>query len=82
MTKTVELKEKSTGFSLFPKAQASPADVTPTPTRDNSNETDLSQDASAFLGDVNCKMQEGINALSALFGTKDSEDSAKPMKCK
>lgn len=82
VTKTVELKEKSTGFSLFPKAQASPADVTPTPTRDNSNETDLSQDGSAFLGDVNCKMQEGINALSALFGKKDSDDSAKPVKCK
>lgn len=82
VTKTVELKEKSTGFSLFPKAQASPADVTPTSTRDNSNETDLSQDASAFLGDVNCKMQEGINALSALFGKKDSDDSAKPVKCK
>lgn len=82
VTKTVELKEKSTGFSLFPKAQASPADVTPTPTGDNSNETDLSQDGSAFLGDVNCKMQEGINALSALFGKKDSDDSAKPVKCK
>jgi hypothetical protein len=82
VTKTVELKEKSPSFSLFPAARASSGESTTLPARDATNETAASQDPGAFLSDVNCKMQEGINALSALFGNKDSGDSAKPMNCK
>jgi hypothetical protein len=82
VTKTVELKEKSPRFSLFPAANASSGQSTTLPARDTTNETAASQDTSAFLSDVNCRMQEGINALSALFGNKDSGDSAKPMSCK
>ena len=82
VTKTVELKEKSPSFSFFPKAHASSGESGTLPARDTTNETAASQDNSAFLSDVNCKMQEGINALSALFGKKDSGDSAKPMNCK
>ena len=82
VTKTAELKEKSPSFSFFPKAHASSGESGTLPARDTTNETAASQDNSAFLSDVNCKMQEGINALSVLFGKKDSGDLAKPMNCK
>jgi hypothetical protein len=82
VTRAVELKEKSPSFSLFPQAQASPGESKPTSAGDTTSGTAPSQDSSAFLSDVNCKMQEGINALSALFVKKDSGDSAKQMNCK
>jgi hypothetical protein len=82
VTKTVENKEKSPTFSLFPKAQASSSESGASSLRDTTIQPAASQDTSAFLNDVNCKMQDGINALSALFGKKDSGDSAKPMNCK
>lgn len=82
VTRAADLKEKSPSFSLFPQAQASPGESKSTPVGDTTSGAAPSQDSSAFLSDVNCKMQEGINALSALFGKKDSSDSAKSMNCK